>query len=326
MRSLFGNILPQWPRVGRDPSAARPAEGSFLASGINSRLPEREGETVEDELGLPVHDAAPGCSKSGRNANTAVVWCRQPAPSFAVSSNVRSPPARAQDNTSADPAMRSNHTLRGTRKCDRLPARDNLLDEAMAGTRVLITNDDGVDSPGIHALARHVEQAGYEVLVVAPDHDASGTGAALGRISPDHPIALTETSIDGLAARVYAIGGPPALCVMAGESRSLRPPPGHCHLGYQRRAEHRQGRAAQRDHRRCSGGAEFRPSRALCKLGLIGNMALGRPPPNSLSRCSPPSSTVPTEGFLISTCPASRGRRSGASCGPGLPPSTAFAE
>ena len=93
----------------------------------------------------------------------------------------------------------------------------------MAGTRVLITNDDGVDSPGIHALARHVEQAGYEVLVVAPDHDASGTGAALGRISPDHPIALTETCIEGLAARVYAIGGPPALCVMAGNLEAFAP-------------------------------------------------------------------------------------------------------
>ena len=85
----------------------------------------------------------------------------------------------------------------------------------MANTRVLITNDDGVDSPGIHALARHVERAGHEVIVAAPDHDASGTGAALGGISPDRAIALTETSIDGLAARVYAIGGPPALCVMA---------------------------------------------------------------------------------------------------------------
>ena len=95
----------------------------------------------------------------------------------------------------------------------------------MADTRILITNDDGVHSPGIHALARHVEQAGYEVIVVAPDHDASGTGAALGRISPDHPIALTETSIDGLRARVYAIGGPPALCVMAGNLEAFAPRP-----------------------------------------------------------------------------------------------------
>ena len=95
----------------------------------------------------------------------------------------------------------------------------------MTATRVLITNDDGVDSPGIHALARHVERAGYEVLVVAPDHDASGTGAALGRISPEHPVALTRTSIDGLAGRVYAIDGPPALCVMASNLEAFSPRP-----------------------------------------------------------------------------------------------------
>ena len=95
----------------------------------------------------------------------------------------------------------------------------------MTNTRVLITNDDGVDSPGIHALARHVEQAGYEVLVVAPDHDASGTGAALGGISRGHPIALTETSIDGLEASVYAIGGPPALCVMVSNLEAFGPRP-----------------------------------------------------------------------------------------------------
>lgn len=95
----------------------------------------------------------------------------------------------------------------------------------MAGTRVLITNDDGVDSPGIHALARHIERAGYEALVVAPDHDASGTGAALGPIAPNFPIPLSETSIDGFGGRVYAIGGPPALCVMAGNLEAFSPRP-----------------------------------------------------------------------------------------------------
>lgn len=95
----------------------------------------------------------------------------------------------------------------------------------MAGTRVLITNDDGVDSPGIHALARHVERAGYEALVVAPDHDASGTGAALGPISPNFPIPLSETSIDGFGGCVYALGGPPALCVMAANLEAFSPRP-----------------------------------------------------------------------------------------------------
>jgi 5'-nucleotidase len=91
--------------------------------------------------------------------------------------------------------------------------------------RVLITNDDGYQSPGIHELARQVEQAGYEVVVIAPDHDASGTGASLGRISPDHPIDITESQIDGLEGPVYGIAGPPALCVVAGYLEAFGPMP-----------------------------------------------------------------------------------------------------
>ena len=37
----------------------------------------------------------------------------------------------------------------------------------------LITNDDGIDSEGIHVLARFVEQAGFEVTVIAPSYNAS---------------------------------------------------------------------------------------------------------------------------------------------------------
>ena len=35
--------------------------------------------------------------------------------------------------------------------------------------RVLVSNDDGVDAPGIHALAKGLRDAGHEVVVVAPD-------------------------------------------------------------------------------------------------------------------------------------------------------------
>ena len=35
--------------------------------------------------------------------------------------------------------------------------------------RILVTNDDGVDSPGIHALAAALVADGHDVLVVAPD-------------------------------------------------------------------------------------------------------------------------------------------------------------
>ena len=91
--------------------------------------------------------------------------------------------------------------------------------------RILITNDDGVSSPGIFVLARAVERAGYEVLVIAPDHDASGTGASLGRISPDHPIGFSETTFKGVSGRVYGLAGPPALCVAAGNLEAFGPRP-----------------------------------------------------------------------------------------------------
>jgi len=91
--------------------------------------------------------------------------------------------------------------------------------------RILITNDDGIESPGIHALARFIEQAGHEVVVVAPDFDASGTATSLGRISADTPIKVTESPIDGVSGKAYAIAGPPALCVVAGHLEAFGPMP-----------------------------------------------------------------------------------------------------
>ncbi|MDG2070224.1 MAG: 5'/3'-nucleotidase SurE [Pseudomonadales bacterium] len=91
--------------------------------------------------------------------------------------------------------------------------------------RVLITNDDGVESPGIHELARQIEAAGYDVIVMAPDHDASGTGASLGGIGNGIPVNVTPTRIEGLASPAYGIAGPPAMCVVAGILEALGPMP-----------------------------------------------------------------------------------------------------
>ena len=91
--------------------------------------------------------------------------------------------------------------------------------------RILITNDDGIDSPGIHELARSVERAGHEVIVVAPDHDASGTATSLGRISSELPIKVRPAKIEGLNGEAYAIAGPPALCVVAADLDAFGPKP-----------------------------------------------------------------------------------------------------
>jgi 5'-nucleotidase len=77
--------------------------------------------------------------------------------------------------------------------------------------RLLLTNDDGIDSVGLHALARAMRRHG-EVVVIAPDREYSGAGAALGALHLIQP-EVRRAHIDGLD-ECWAVGGPPALCVM----------------------------------------------------------------------------------------------------------------
>jgi 5'-nucleotidase len=82
--------------------------------------------------------------------------------------------------------------------------------------RVLVTNDDGVESAGLHALAAALRDAGHDVVVVAPDRDRSGTGAAIGLLHADQHLDTARVELpgcEGIAA--YALDGPPGLCVVA---------------------------------------------------------------------------------------------------------------
>jgi 5'-nucleotidase len=82
--------------------------------------------------------------------------------------------------------------------------------------RLLVTNDDGVASPGLHALAGALVADGHDVVVVAPDRDMSGAGAAIGQLHADDHIDATSVELPGLAGvPAYAVDGPPALCVLA---------------------------------------------------------------------------------------------------------------
>ena len=55
--------------------------------------------------------------------------------------------------------------------------------------RVLVSNDDGVDAPGIRILAEGLRAAGHEVLVVAPDRDRSGASNSL---TLDMPVRVVQ--------------------------------------------------------------------------------------------------------------------------------------
>ncbi len=84
--------------------------------------------------------------------------------------------------------------------------------------RILVTNDDGVAAEGLHRLAGALLDAGHEVVVAAPSYDASGSGASIGNLRPDHEIPCSPVELPGPELRgvpAWAVDGPPALCVLA---------------------------------------------------------------------------------------------------------------
>ncbi|MDE3205209.1 MAG: 5'/3'-nucleotidase SurE [Acidobacteriota bacterium] len=77
--------------------------------------------------------------------------------------------------------------------------------------RILVTNDDGIDSEGIHVLARAVAAHG-EVTVIAPDREFSGAAASLGVLNEMRP-EVRRCDVAGVH-EAWTVSGPPALCVL----------------------------------------------------------------------------------------------------------------
>jgi 5'-nucleotidase len=91
---------------------------------------------------------------------------------------------------------------------------------------LLVTNDDGVEAPGLHALAGALVAAGHEVVVAAPIGDRSGSGAAIGNLQPGGDIRAEAWELPDLPGVVaYGVDGPPALAVMAGRLGAFGPVP-----------------------------------------------------------------------------------------------------
>lgn len=77
---------------------------------------------------------------------------------------------------------------------------------------ILITNDDGIYSPGITVLAEVAQQFG-EVKIVAPDVERSSMGHA---VTHSRPLSYRRTAIHGFEA--FRVDGTPADCVALGAS------------------------------------------------------------------------------------------------------------
>jgi len=77
--------------------------------------------------------------------------------------------------------------------------------------RVLLTNDDGVESEGIGAVRAALAEFSDRVVTVAPEADSSGFAR---RCTFSRPVAVTRVS--GGQHPVYRCDGTPVDCVRAG--------------------------------------------------------------------------------------------------------------
>src|SRR5271167_3181351 len=80
--------------------------------------------------------------------------------------------------------------------------------------RILVSNDDGTDAPGIKLLEQIARELSPEVWVVAPEQEQSGAGHSL---TTRWPLRLQE-----VAPHRYTVDGTPTDCVLLALKRLLR--------------------------------------------------------------------------------------------------------
>ena len=83
--------------------------------------------------------------------------------------------------------------------------------------KILITNDDGIQSPGLWAAVEALKDAG-EIFVVAPDREQSGVGASLTLHAPirANEVAPAIAGGDSNGIKAYSVEGSPGdSCVLA---------------------------------------------------------------------------------------------------------------
>ncbi len=80
--------------------------------------------------------------------------------------------------------------------------------------RILVSNDDGIESPGIRLLEKIARGFSDDVWVVAPEQEQSGASHSL---TTRRPLRLRE-----VAPQRYAVDGTPTDCILLAVKRLLR--------------------------------------------------------------------------------------------------------
>src|SRR4029079_3425426 len=118
---------------------------------------------------------------------------------------------------------RGDGELPGSRRCDPHPHGPQALygrsrqNRARCLMRVLITNDDGIEAPGLDVLEHIANEISKDVWVVAPETDQSGASHSL---TLAEPLRMRE-----LGKRRYAVKGTPTDCVIMGVRFLLKDKP-----------------------------------------------------------------------------------------------------
>jgi 5'-nucleotidase len=85
--------------------------------------------------------------------------------------------------------------------------------------KILISNDDGIDAPGIAALFEHLSRI-WTVTVAAPPQNMSGASHS---VTSQDPIFVTESEKNG--SKWYSIKATPASCIRLALECLLKEPP-----------------------------------------------------------------------------------------------------
>jgi 5'-nucleotidase len=91
---------------------------------------------------------------------------------------------------------------------------------------ILVTNDDGIESPGLHELAAMAFETGHRVIVAAPARESSGSSASITGASPEGNITMDRHPIAALPdVRSYAVQAAPALIALIAAHGAFGDPP-----------------------------------------------------------------------------------------------------
>lgn len=90
-------------------------------------------------------------------------------------------------------------------------------------TRILVTNDDGIDSLGLRTLAEVAAQDGNTVVIAAPHQERSGSSASLTALKSDGRLAVTPIKVGELDA--FSVEATPAFIAFVAARGAFGDPP-----------------------------------------------------------------------------------------------------